>query len=153
MLYQTLPLLDRVWARHYGAPDFEGRQSPISGPAGRSPGMTPTRNRSDTGDLAARIARARADRNDGADIEAGNRNAAAGVGRGFRLASEFVAAILVGALLGIGLDAIFGTSPWIAIVMVLLGFAAGVLNVVRASRDIGNEGSGPEAPPAGERDE
>ncbi len=115
--------------------------------------MTPTRNRSETGDLAARIARARAERSDDADFEPRDGGAARGAGRGFRLASEFVAAIVVGALLGIGLDAIFGTTPWIAIVMVLLGFAAGVLNVVRAAQRMGSEGSGAEAPPAGERDE
>lgn len=113
--------------------------------------MTPTRNRSETGDLAARIAQARAERDDGAEAEPDHGRTAAGAGRGFRLASEFVAAIVVGALLGIGLDAVFGTSPWIAIVMVLLGFAAGVLNVVRAARDIGSE-PGRQAPRSGERD-
>ena len=51
----------------------------------------------------------------------------------FRLASEFVAGVLVGAALGWGLDRVAGTSPWGLIGFLLLGFAAGVLNVVRAS--------------------
>jgi ATP synthase protein I len=51
----------------------------------------------------------------------------------FRLASEFVAGILVGAALGWGLDRLAGTSPWGLIGFLMLGFAAGVVNVVRAS--------------------
>jgi ATP synthase protein I len=53
--------------------------------------------------------------------------------KGFRLASEFVAGILVGAALGWGLDRLLGTSPWGLIVFLLLGFAASVLNVVRSA--------------------
>jgi ATP synthase protein I len=51
----------------------------------------------------------------------------------FRLASEFVAGVLVGAALGWGLDRMAGTSPWGLIGFLLLGFCAGVLNVVRAA--------------------
>ena len=54
-------------------------------------------------------------------------------GQAFKLASEFVAGVLVGAALGWGLDSIAGTSPWGLIVLLLLGFCAGVLNVVRAA--------------------
>ena len=57
----------------------------------------------------------------------------AGMAMAFRLASEFVAGVLVGAALGWGLDRIAGTSPWGLIVLLLLGFCAGVLNVVRAA--------------------
>jgi ATP synthase protein I len=51
----------------------------------------------------------------------------------FRLASEFVAGVLVGAALGWGLDRVAGTSPGGLIGFLLLGFCAGVVNVVRAS--------------------
>jgi ATP synthase protein I len=51
----------------------------------------------------------------------------------FRLASEFVAGVLVGAALGWGLDRVAGTSPWGLIGLLLLGFCAGVVNVVRAA--------------------
>jgi len=50
-----------------------------------------------------------------------------------RLASEFVAGILVGVALGWGLDRVAGTSPWGLIGFLLLGFGAGVLNVIRSA--------------------
>ena len=53
--------------------------------------------------------------------------------RGFLLSSELVAGVLVGAGIGWGLDHWLGTTPWGLIVFVLLGFAAGVLNVMRAA--------------------
>jgi ATP synthase protein I len=53
--------------------------------------------------------------------------------RGFRLSSELVAGVLVGAGLGWALDRWLGISPWGMIVFLLLGFTAGVLNVMRAA--------------------
>ncbi|HEV3183969.1 MAG TPA: AtpZ/AtpI family protein [Xanthobacteraceae bacterium] len=53
--------------------------------------------------------------------------------RGFRLSTELVAGVLVGAVIGWFLDRALGISPWGLIVFVLLGFAAGVLNVIRAA--------------------
>jgi ATP synthase protein I len=53
--------------------------------------------------------------------------------KGYRLISEFVAGILVGAALGYGLDRLFGTLPLFLIVFVLLGFGAGILNMSRAA--------------------
>ena len=58
---------------------------------------------------------------------------ASGYARGLRLASEFVAGVLVGAGLGLLIDRWLGTSPWGLIVFLLLGFAAGVLNVTRGA--------------------
>src|SRR3569623_1057660 len=54
-------------------------------------------------------------------------------GRGFRLSSEMVGGVLVGAGLGWLRDRWRGTSPWGLIVFLLLGFAAGILNVMRAA--------------------
>jgi ATP synthase protein I len=56
-----------------------------------------------------------------------------GMARGIRLSTELVAGVLVGAGIGWGLDRWLGISPWGLIVFLLLGFAAGVLNVVRAA--------------------
>jgi ATP synthase protein I len=53
--------------------------------------------------------------------------------RGLRLSAEFVAGILVGAAVGWLLDRWLGTSPWGMIVLLLFGFAAGVLNMMRAA--------------------
>jgi len=58
---------------------------------------------------------------------------ASGFARGFRLSTELVAGVLVGAGLGWLLDRWLGISPWGLIVFLLLGFAAGVLNVMRAA--------------------
>jgi ATP synthase protein I len=52
---------------------------------------------------------------------------------GFRLSSEFVGAVLVGAGLGFLVDHYLRVSPGGLIVFTLLGFAAGVLNLMRAS--------------------
>jgi len=58
---------------------------------------------------------------------------ASGYARGFRLSSELVAGVVVGAGIGWLLDRWLGISPWGLIVFVLLGFAAGVLNVMRSA--------------------
>jgi ATP synthase protein I len=58
---------------------------------------------------------------------------ASGFTRGFRLASEFVAGVLVGAGIGWAFDRLLGTSPFGLIVFLLLGFAAGVVNLMRAA--------------------
>src|SRR6266480_4704437 len=68
--------------------------------------------------------------------EAGQKQSAAdtsALAAGFRLASEFVAGVLAGALLGWGLDRLLGISPWGLIVFLLLGFAASVLNLMRSA--------------------
>jgi ATP synthase protein I len=58
---------------------------------------------------------------------------ASALARGFRLSTELVAGVLVGAAIGWLLDKWLGISPWGLIVFLLLGFAAGVLNVMRAA--------------------
>jgi len=65
---------------------------------------------------------------------------ASGYATGFRLASEFVAGVLVGAGLGWLLDRALGISPWGLIVFLLLGFAAGVLNVMRSAGMVQSRG-------------
>jgi len=58
---------------------------------------------------------------------------ASAMARGFRLSSELVAGVVVGAVIGWGIDRLLSTSPWGLIVFFLLGFAAGVLNLMRAA--------------------
>jgi ATP synthase protein I len=52
---------------------------------------------------------------------------------GLRAGSEFVAAILVGAAIGLGIDWLFHTRPLFTILFFLLGVAAATLNVIRAA--------------------
>jgi ATP synthase protein I len=65
--------------------------------------------------------------------EADRAATASGYARGFRLSSELVAGVVVGAGIGWLLDRWLGISPWGLIVFLLLGFAAGVLNVMRSA--------------------
>lgn len=62
---------------------------------------------------------------------------------GFRVLSEFVAGIGVGAIMGWYLDIWFGTSPILLIILLMLGTAAGFWNVYRlAAAPTGSQGEG-----------
>ena len=56
----------------------------------------------------------------------------AGIGFGFRISIEFVAAVAIGTMIGYGLDSLLGTLPLLMVVFLLLGSVAGVLNAYRA---------------------
>jgi ATP synthase protein I len=62
-----------------------------------------------------------------------NQEAAKGFALAVKLSSEFIAGVIVGALLGYLVDRFVGTAPWGMIVFLLLGFCAGVLNVLRST--------------------
>lgn len=66
---------------------------------------------------------------------------AQGYAQAFRLSTEFVAGVLVGAALGWAFDRMLGTSPWGLIVLLLLGFGAGVFNVMRAANLMAEAGT------------
>ena len=66
----------------------------------------------------------------------------AGFGQALKMSSEFIAGVAVGAGLGWLLDSVAGTSPWGLIVLLLLGFAAGVLNVLRSAGLVAERKSG-----------
>ena len=65
---------------------------------------------------------------------------ASGYAKGFRLSSELVAGVIVGAGLGWIVDRWFGITPWGLIIFLLLGFAAGVLNVMRSAGVVASPG-------------
>lgn len=65
-----------------------------------------------------------------------NKSSTAGFANAMRLSSEFIVAILIGAAIGYMIDYFAGTSPWAMIVFFLLGFAAGVVNVLRLAGTI-----------------
>ena len=58
---------------------------------------------------------------------------ASGMARGLRLSSELIGGIIGGAVIGWLIDRWLGIAPWGLIVFVLLGFAAGMLNLMRAT--------------------
>ena len=57
----------------------------------------------------------------------------------WRMTLEMVVAGMVGAAMGWGLDALFGTLPIFLIVFILLGFAAGIRMVMRSARELQNK--------------
>ena len=56
-----------------------------------------------------------------------------GYSQALKISSEFISAIVVGGIIGYLLDLLFPTKPWGLIVFILLGFCAGVLNVLRTT--------------------
>lgn len=81
--------------------------------------------------LEAKLAKSRPAANEGG--KDGQPSRSAGYGQAMKLSSEFIAGIVIGAALGWVLDHFAGTSPWGLIVFLLLGFCAGVLNVLRSA--------------------
>ena len=81
--------------------------------------------------LAEKLAAQRA-RSGPASSHASSTGGMKGAADGMKLASEFVAGILAGAGIGYLFDRIVGTSPFGLIVFLILGFVAGVLNVLRS---------------------
>ena len=55
-------------------------------------------------------------------------------GFGFRLVTDLVVGVLSGLGLGWLLDYLLGTSPWFLLILLPLGMAAGILNVIRAAK-------------------
>lgn len=66
-----------------------------------------------------------------AKVSRDRRSSSRGMAYGLRMASELVAAVLVGGLIGYGLDHWLGSKPWLFLIMFIIGFAAGVRNVMR----------------------
>ena len=61
---------------------------------------------------------------------------------GWRMVTELVAGLLIGFCIGYGLDSLFGTLPIFRVLLVLLGFAAGVRTMLRSAQDIQRAQSG-----------
>ena len=89
-------------------------------------------------DLEAALAARRPEEpSDGGSAKTGG---AGGYANALRLSSEFIAGIAVGAGLGWAIDRMAGTSPWGLIVFLLLGFGAGILNVLRSAGVVADQG-------------
>ncbi len=83
--------------------------------------------------LDAELAKKRAEDTVGDAAEEKAAESRKGYAVAMKLSSEFIAAVIVGAFLGYLLDRFVGTAPWGMIVLLMLGFCAGVLNVMRSA--------------------
>jgi ATP synthase protein I len=54
--------------------------------------------------------------------------------RAFRFVGELLVGVGVGGFIGWLLDRQFGTRPWLLVLFVIMGFVAGLMNVVRAAQ-------------------
>lgn len=79
-------------------------------------------------ELDARAPQARDD-----EVPTSRSSDASAMGLAFRLSAEFVAGVLAGGGIGWLVDRLAGIAPWGLIVCLILGFCAGMLNLLRAS--------------------
>jgi len=87
-------------------------------------------------DLEARLRAARAREDEQAGRGPSARTPTTGLGLGMRLAVEVVVGVGVGAGLGYGLDRWLGSRPWLMVLFLFLGGAAGVMNAYRAAKGL-----------------
>ena len=58
------------------------------------------------------------------------------IGTAFKLSSELVAAVAVGAIIGFILDNTFGTKPWLILIFFFVGVIAGIMNVIKSAKNM-----------------
>ena len=61
---------------------------------------------------------------------------AASLGKALKISTELVAAVGVGATLGVILENWFDTRPWLTISFFFMGVAAGILNVIKSAKNM-----------------
>jgi ATP synthase protein I len=88
-------------------------------------------------ELGARLRKARAEADETAGRTPRPAEATSGLGFALRIGVELVGALIVGVGIGILLDRWLGTTPWLMLVFVVLGAAAGLLNVYRTATGLG----------------
>lgn len=67
----------------------------------------------------------------------------------WRMVTELVAGLGIGLAIGYGLDSLLGTRPFLMVVFVLLGLAAGVKTMMRTAQELQDK----HAPDAGQSEE
>src|SRR5436305_2009876 len=140
-------ILDTARGHEYGPPDFRGgypavllpareRVAAMASDGANRPGRGTGDNPSEA-ELSERLRRLgerlgpeRAEGNAAPAPSESQGSDANGVGKAMRLSSEFIAGIIAGFGVGWLLDRVFGTSPWGLIVFLMLGFVAGLMNVM-----------------------
>ena len=85
-------------------------------------------------ELKRRLGKVR-DRRAGAIRKASSRSkaGASDIGVGIKVAVDLVAGVGFGGGIGWSLDWWLGTKPWLLVVFLMLGFVAGLLNVIRTA--------------------
>ncbi len=83
-------------------------------------------------ELGDKLGKLKAERDAAAQSDLDAEMRGRGMAYGMRMAAELVAAVIVGGLIGYGLDYWLGSKPWLFLLFFVLGFAAGVLNVLRS---------------------
>ncbi|MDJ0930299.1 AtpZ/AtpI family protein [Breoghania sp.] len=113
------------------------KKRPKDGAQPENAGKTPDAHPDDG--LTERLARLdrslseRSEREEAEKRRASRSDGSSGYAQAMKLSSEFIAGIAVGAVMGWLFDQWLDTKPWGLIVFLLLGFAAGVLNVLRSA--------------------
>ena len=107
--------------------------------------------------LDAKLKKARETSRHGRPNEAQSKNAnPKAFALGMRVALEMIAAFVGGGAIGWFLDRWLGTSPWMLIIWVALGFAAGIRSALRvtqmAERAAEDDRTGGISPPNGTKD-
>ncbi|MFA5948958.1 MAG: AtpZ/AtpI family protein [Hyphomicrobium sp.] len=91
-------------------------------------------------DLGARLEKVKAEtRAKRGTDEPNDRARGAAFGQAMKISVELVVGIAVGGFIGKVLDGQFGTGPVFLIVFLMLGFAAGIMNIVRTARRMQSE--------------
>ena len=140
--------LDTLGSRNYGARDFEGTLLPgvrlgwsggfeVTNPDDKPAQDGTSPRQSETSELAERIRKAQEARAAANGSQQASRQGdMSTLARGLRIGAEFVAAILVGSGIGYLIDMFVGTSPWALLIMFMVGFAAGIVNVTRVVAEL-----------------
>ena len=100
----------------------------------REPREKPPAEPEDLTRLGARIDQLRGTTRTTESEDAGGQGSA--LGYGWRISLELVVAIVFSGVIGWLLDRWLGTRPWLMIGLVVLGFAAGIRNAVRAANQM-----------------
>ena len=83
--------------------------------------------------LDARLDKVAVDRKETTVSHTRSKSDSRALGLAFRLSAEFVSGVAAGGIVGWIVDRLFGIAPWGLIVCIILGFCAGMLNLMRAA--------------------